>query len=172
MDGTWHLYRPALAWGARRDEIRAVLAIADRVAVGYALPDVELLPTARGPPAVGHLGPRRARPGARTDAHLAEAVRAAHRARRRRDRARAARTAGLAGIGNLYRTECCLLPGVSPWTPVRRCPTRPADRAGRERLMRNPDRRAQTTTGELGRGAALGLRARRAAVPPLRRGGC
>ena len=69
MDGSWHLYRPDMAWRRPAHEARAVLATADRVAVGFALHDLELLPTAeRGPagrpPRPGPAGPavgRRAR---------------------------------------------------------------------------------------------------------------
>ena len=46
MDGSWHLYRPGMAWRRPAYEARAVLATAERVAVGFALHDLELLPTA------------------------------------------------------------------------------------------------------------------------------
>ena len=51
MDGSWHLYRPNMSWQRPAYEARAVLATADRVAVGFALHDLELLPTGRGAPA-------------------------------------------------------------------------------------------------------------------------
>ena len=76
----------------------------------------------------------------------------------------------MAGVGNLYKTETCFLRGVSPWTLTADVP----DPAGmialaRKLLLRNADRPEQTTTGELEPGAsALGVRAGRAALPPLR----
>ena len=152
MDGSWHLYRPGMAWQRPAHEARAVLATDERVAVGFALHDLELLPTAEEHRLVGHLGPDLLDP-AWSDAHAAEAL--------RRLTARGASEIGLvlleqrvmAGIGNLYKTETCFLRGVSPWTLTRDVP----DPAGvialaRKLLLRNADRPEQTTTGELGRG--------------------
>ncbi len=152
MDGSWHLYRPGMAWQRPAHEARAVLATAERVAVGFALHDLELLPTAEEHRLVGHLGPDLLDP-AWSDAHAAEAV--------RRLAARGSSEIGLvlleqrvmAGVGNLYKTEVCFLRGVSPWTITRDV----ADPAGvialaRKLLLRNADRPQQSTTGELGRG--------------------
>ena len=53
MDGSWHLYRPDERWrGGPESDVRLVLEVPDRVAVGYRLPVVELLDTA----AEGHRG--------------------------------------------------------------------------------------------------------------------
>src|SRR4029453_16245626 len=57
VDGSWHLYRPGMAWQRPAYEARAVLATEERVAVGFALHDLELLPTAEEHRLVGHLGP-------------------------------------------------------------------------------------------------------------------
>ena len=57
MDGSWHLYRPGMSWQRAAHEARAVLATEDRVAVGFALHDMELLPTNDESRLVGHLGP-------------------------------------------------------------------------------------------------------------------
>jgi endonuclease-8 len=58
MDGAWHLYAPGERWGGGPQwQVRAILATAERVAVGYRLPVLELLPTAEEDKAVGHLGP-------------------------------------------------------------------------------------------------------------------
>ncbi len=118
MDGTWHLYRPGDPWTGGPDwQVRVVLEVADRVAVGFRLPVVELLPTAEEDTAVGHLGPDLL--GADWDATSAEqAVR-----RLRADPGQEIGLAlldqrNLAGLGNLYRCELLFLRGISPWTPV------------------------------------------------------
>ena len=121
MDGSWHLYRPGMAWRRPAYEARAVLATADRVAVGFALHDLELLPTDAEDRVVGHLGPDLLDPEW-DDAHAAEAL--------RRFTARRDHELGLvlleqrvmAGVGNLYKAEVCFLLGLSPWTPVRDVP--------------------------------------------------
>src|SRR3954469_7676721 len=74
MDGSWHLYRPGMAWRRPAYEARAVLATADREAVGFALHGLGLLPTGAqgrvvGPPGPGPLDPEW------DDAHAAEALR-------------------------------------------------------------------------------------------------
>jgi endonuclease-8 len=152
MDGSWHLYRPGMAWRRPAYEARAVLATADRVAVGFALHDLELLPTNAEDRVVGHLGPDLLDPEW-DDTHAAEAL--------RRFTARRDHELGLvlleqrvmAGVGNLYKAEVCFLLGLSPWTLVRDVPD-PARAVAlsRELLLRNKDRPEQSTTGELGRG--------------------
>ena len=110
-----------MAWRRPAYEARAVLATADRVAVGFALHDLELLPTDAEDRLVGHLGPDLLDPGW-DDAHAAEAL--------RRFTARRDHELGLvlleqrvmAGVGNLYKAEVCFLLGLSPWTPVRDVP--------------------------------------------------
>ena len=110
-----------MAWRRPAYEARAVLATADRVAVGFALHDLELLPTEAEDRVVGHLGPDLLDPGV-VDAHAAEAL--------RRFTARRDHELGLvlleqrvmAGVGNLYKAEVCFLRGCRPWTPVRDVP--------------------------------------------------
>jgi endonuclease-8 len=152
MDGSWHLYRPGMAWRRPAHEIRAILAHEERVAVGYALHDLQLLPTDAEDRVVGHLGPDLLDPEW-GEAHAAEAL--------RRLTARGDHELGLvlleqrvmAGVGNLYKAEVCFLLGLSPWTPVRDVPDPSrAVALSRELLMRNKDRPEQSTTGELGRG--------------------
>lgn len=152
MDGSWHLYRPGMAWRRPAYEARAVLATAERVAVGFALHDLELLPTDAEDRIVGHLGPDLLDEDW-GDAHAAEAL--------RRFTARGDHELGLvlleqrvmAGVGNLYKAEVCFLLRLSPWVLVRDLPD-PARAVGlsRELLLRNKDRPEQSTTGELGRG--------------------
>jgi endonuclease-8 len=57
MDGSWHLYRPGDVWRGPCHQVRAVLEVADRVAVGFRLHDMALVPTAQEHRLVGHLGP-------------------------------------------------------------------------------------------------------------------
>jgi endonuclease-8 len=152
MDGSWHLYRPGMAWQRPVHEARAVLGTSERLAVGFALHDLELVPTAEESRLVGHLGPDLLDP-AWDEARAAEAL--------RRMTARGGHEIGLvlleqrvlAGVGNLYKTEVCFLLGVSPWTLVRDLPEPAAAiELSRTLLLRNADRPQQSTTGELARG--------------------
>jgi endonuclease-8 len=149
MDGAWHLYRPGMRWRRPGHEARAVLEVPERVAVGFALHDLELLPTAEESRLVGHLGPDLLDPEW-GPGHEAEAL--------RRLTARADHELGLAlleqrvmaGVGNLYKTEICFLRGLSPWTLVRDTPDLPGVIAlARTLLLANADRPEQTTTGSL-----------------------
>jgi endonuclease-8 len=152
MDGSWHLYRPGMHWRRPAHQARAVLETAERTAVGFALHDMDVLPTDEEDRLVGHLGPDLLAADWGAD-HRAEAV--------RRLAARGDHQLGLvlleqrvmAGVGNLYRAETCFLLGLSPWTLVRDVPDPGAvvDKA-RELLLRNADRPQQSTTGDLGRG--------------------
>ena len=110
-------------------QVRVVLEVEDRVAVGFRLPVVELVPTAAEDTVVGHLGPDLL--GADWDAQAAEeAV--------RRLRSDPEREIGLAlldqrlvaGLGNLYRCELLFLRGIAPWTRVRRRRRQPRRRRG------------------------------------------
>ncbi|MET9293569.1 DNA-formamidopyrimidine glycosylase family protein [Streptomyces sp. NPDC003077] len=144
MDGAWQVYRADERWrGGPAHQIRAVLGTADRTAVGYRLPVLELLRTAEEDTVVGHLGPDLLGP----DWDPAEA--------RRRLLADPGRTVGealldqrnLAGIGNVYKSELCFLLRVSPWLPVGRLPD--PDRAltlARKLLEANKNRAARVTT--------------------------
>jgi endonuclease-8 len=152
LDGSWHLYRPGMRWQRPAHQARAVLETAERTAVGFALHDMELLPTSDEHRLVGHLGPDLLDPAWGPE-HTAEAV--------RRFTARGASELGLvlleqrvmAGVGNLYRAEVCFLLGLSPWTLVRDVPDPAAVvELARELLLRNADRPQQSTTGDLGRG--------------------
>ncbi|GEL18524.1 DNA-formamidopyrimidine glycosylase family protein [Pseudonocardia asaccharolytica] len=154
MDGAWHLYRPGMRWRRPAHQARVVLETGDRVAVGFALHDLELLPTADEDRLVGHLGPDLLDPGW-DDGHAAAAL--------RRLTARPDQEIGLAlleqrvmaGVGNLYQTEVCFLLGLSPWTLVRDVPDPPAAIAlARELLRRNADRPQQSTTGSTRAGEA------------------
>ncbi|MBK5305131.1 MAG: Fpg/Nei family DNA glycosylase [Frankiaceae bacterium] len=150
MDGTWHLYRPADRWRGGPDwQVRVVLANADRVAVGYRLPVVDLLDTADEERVVGHLGPDVLGPDWSTD----EAVR-----RLLADPGREIGMAlldqrNLAGIGNLYRSEMLFLRGLTPWVVVGEVPDLPSlVELGRRLMLANRGHVEQITTGSKKRG--------------------
>jgi endonuclease-8 len=152
MDGSWHLYRPGEVWRGPRHQVRAVLEVVDRVAVGFRLHDMALVPTAQEHRLVGHLGPDLLGadwgPGQEAEAT-------------RRLAATPERELGLAlldqtvmaGVGNLYKTEVCFLLGVSPWSPVSAVDPAAAVALSRRLLLRNAEHPEQSTTGELARGA-------------------
>lgn len=156
MDGTWHLYRPGRPWRGPEHQIRAILETAERVAVGFRLHDLELLPTDRESDLVGHLGPDLLGDDW-DDATSAAAVERLLAAEPRRELGAALLDQRVAcGVGNIYKTEVCFLVGVSPWTRV-------GDLSGqqvhdvvawsRKLLLRNAWRPEQSTTGDLGEGA-------------------
>ncbi len=150
MDGAWRIFGAGQRWsGGPAHEIRAVLANADAVAVGYRLPVLELLATADENTAVGHLGPDLLGP----DWDAREALR-----RLLADPARPVGEAlldqrNLAGIGNVYKSELCFLRGVTPWTPVGEC-ARPERLVvlARRLLEANRTRHGHVTTGDPRRG--------------------
>jgi endonuclease-8 len=151
MDGTWHLYAPGDRWSGGPDhQVRVVLATATRVAVGYRLPVVELLPSASEADVVGHLGPD----VLDDDFDAGEAVRRLLADPTREIGMALLDQRNLAGIGNLYRTEVLFLQGVTPWTPAQDVDLERIV-ARSVRLMRaNRARWEQSTTGDLrpGRG--------------------
>lgn len=151
MDGSWHLYRPGQRWQRPSHQVRAVLTTQERVAVGFLLHDMELLPTQAEHRLVGHLGPDLLNP--QWDENDAEAA-----ARRLHGHPEVELGLALldqqimAGVGNLYKTEMCFLLGVSPWIPVREVAPAAVVALARRLLLANADRPEQSTTGELGRG--------------------
>ncbi|MGC0337407.1 Fpg/Nei family DNA glycosylase [Streptomyces sp. SLBN-8D4] len=150
MDGSWKVYAENQRWtGGPTHQIRAILANADRTAVGYRLPVLELLRTADEHKAVGHLGPDLLGPDWDPERALANLL---------RDPARPLGEAlldqrNLAGIGNVYKSELCFLLGATPWLPVGALP---ADRAAqlpalaKKLLEVNRDRPVRSTTGRRG----------------------
>ncbi|MFJ3672963.1 Fpg/Nei family DNA glycosylase [Streptomyces sp. NPDC090106] len=151
MDGAWKVFTADQRWtGGPAHQIRAILGTADRTAVGYRLPVLELLRTADEARVVGHLGPDLLGPDWDPDLALARLL---------RDPARPLGEAlldqrNLAGIGNVYKSELCFLLGVTPWLPVGALP---AGRAAglpalaKKLLEANRDRPVRTTTGRYAR---------------------
>jgi endonuclease-8 len=144
MDGAWRVYGRGERWrGGPAHQIRAILATAERTAVGYRLPVLELLRTAEEHRAVGHLGPDLLGP----DWDPARALR-----RLLADPARPLGAALLdqctmAGIGNVYMAELCFLARATPWLPVGELPAPAELVATAARLLgANRERPVRTTT--------------------------
>ncbi|MFF4971912.1 Fpg/Nei family DNA glycosylase [Streptomyces sp. NPDC001083] len=147
MDGSWKVYAPGRRWtGGPAHRIRAILGTADRTAVGYRLPVLELLRTTDEDRAVGHLGPDLLGPDWDPGKALANLL---------ADPGRALGEAlldqrNLAGIGNVYKSELCFFLGVTPWLPVGELPD---DRAAllpvlaKRLLEANRERPDRITTG-------------------------
>jgi endonuclease-8 len=147
MDGAWKIYVPGRRWsGGPAHQIRAVLGTADRTAVGYRLPVLELLRTADEDRAVGHLGPDLLGPD--WDPGTA-------RENLLRDPARPLGEAlldqrNLAGIGNIYKSELCFLLRATPWLPVAALPDEHLSQVpvlAKKLLEANRDRPVRNTTG-------------------------
>jgi endonuclease-8 len=149
MDGTWHLYRPRQRWQGPLWQVRVVLETAERVAVGFRLPVVELIPTARESEVVGHLGPDLLGP----DWDAEEVLRRLRSQPEREIGTALLDQRNLAGLGNLWRCEVLFLRGLDPWTPVGEVLDLPAVVDISYRLLQaNKDRPAQTSTGSVLRG--------------------
>ncbi|MFI8306513.1 DNA-formamidopyrimidine glycosylase family protein [Streptomyces sp. NPDC085927] len=147
MDGSWRVYANGQRWsGGPAHQIRAILGNADRTAVGYRLPVLELLRTTHEDRVVGHLGPDLLGPDWNPSLAMANLL---------RDPALPLGEAlldqrNLAGVGNVYKSELCFLLGVTPWLPVGELPAeRAAQLPGlaRKLLEYNRDRPVRSTTG-------------------------
>ncbi|MGK5497584.1 DNA-formamidopyrimidine glycosylase family protein [Streptomyces sp. URMC 125] len=167
MDGAWRVHAPGERWtGGPGHQVRAVLATAGHVAVGYRLPVLELLRTEDEEQAVGHLGPDLLGP----DWDAGEALR-----RLLSDPGRPLAEAlldqrNLAGIGNVYAAELCFLARATPWLPVGGLPAPERLLALARRLLEvNKGRSTRITTGDVRRDRALWVYGR--AGRPCRRCG-
>ncbi|MEV2256745.1 DNA-formamidopyrimidine glycosylase family protein [Streptomyces sp. NPDC050147] len=147
MDGSWKVYAPGERWGGGPGhQIRAILGNAERTAVGYRLPVLELLRTAEEDKAVGHLGPDLLGPDWDPEQALANLLVAPERALGEA----LLDQRNLAGIGNVYKSELGFLLGVTPWLPIGELPAETASRLpalAKKLLEANRDRPSRTTTG-------------------------
>ncbi|WP_327698070.1 Fpg/Nei family DNA glycosylase [Streptomyces sp. NBC_00459] len=150
MDGSWKIYENGQRWsGGPSHQIRAILGTADRTAVGYRLPVLELLRTTDEHRAVGHLGPDLLGPDWDPEQALANLL---------ADPARPLGEAlldqrNLAGIGNVYKSELCFLLGATPWLAVGDLPpdrTAKLPSLAKKLLEANRDRPIRSTTGRRG----------------------
>lgn len=114
MSGAWHV-RPRTA---TRPRGRAVITVADAVAVCVRAPVVELLDDAalRRHPTLRQLGPDLTVPGADLDAAVARMGRMVARGTTVGDALLDQRPA--CGIGNVIMQEACFLEAIDPRTPV------------------------------------------------------
>jgi endonuclease VIII len=144
MDGSWRFYARRPPLGHR---VRAVLATAERFAVGTSLLEMALVSTSDEHRLVEHLGPDLLDPSW-SDAHEAEAVR---RFTAKPDRELAQTLLDqtvMAGIGNVYKSELCFMLKVSPWSPVSAVDAEKMVRLARKLLLYNALRPNRNTTGD------------------------
>jgi formamidopyrimidine-DNA glycosylase len=166
LEGEWRVYRPDDRWKGPISDVRLIIYSDEWTGVGYRIPIIELLATAREDEIVGHLGPDVLGP----DWDGAEALR-----RLRSDPKRAIGDAIvdqsiMAGPGNVYRCEVCFLRGVHPSTPVGAIDDLEAMVDLVKRLMEaNRATGMQVTTGIARRGQGRWVYGRRA--EPCRRCG-
>lgn len=145
MDGSWRIVPTGSRFPGPAFQIRALLGVAERTAVGLRLGVVELLPTANEARVVAHLGPDLL--GEDWDA--AEALRRIGADKQRSIGEALLDQRNLAGIGTLYRAETLFLERLHPRTPVRDV----GDLASvihraRQLLRTNVVRDVQITTGQ------------------------
>jgi endonuclease-8 len=154
MEGRWRTDVAGARWrGGPSHQLRVLLVTAERQALGFRLPLVELLSTADEERVLGHLGPDLLAADWDETTHGAEAARRLV-ARPTRPIAEALLDQRVvAGIGNLYKSEVCFLRGLWPWTPVVDVPEpRAVIALGHRLLFANRERWEQATTGDLRRG--------------------
>ncbi len=146
MEGAWRVLDRGRRWPRPAHQARVVLETADRLAVGFSLGIVELLPRALEADAVGHLGPDLLGPDWDED----EALRRLLEEPRRPIGEALLDQSRLAGIGNMYQAELCFVSGLHPRTAVEDVPglTRLVRRA-KQMLELNKERAVQSTTGDL-----------------------
>ncbi|MDM4761575.1 DNA-formamidopyrimidine glycosylase family protein [Galbitalea sp. SE-J8] len=148
MEGAWHVYRHGSAWRRPAWRARIILENAERVAVGFDLGIVEVVPRTAEAEVVGHLGPDLLGPDWDPDAAVANLA-------AQPDRAIGVAVLdqrNLAGLGNVYRSEVCFLRGVLPSRRVGDVSDLPGLVALAHRLIAaNKDRHHRTTTGSLRR---------------------
>jgi len=168
MEGSWHVYPDGERWRRPDTQVRLVLGIEGRKAVGFQLGIVELVPREQEADLVAHLGPDLLGPDWDEERALANL------------RDEPARPIGqalldqrnLAGIGTIYRSETLFLSGVSPFLPLSAVGTLPTVVGlARRLLLANRPRPQITTTGNPRRGEQLwvygraGERCRRCRTP-------
>ncbi|MCX2732901.1 DNA glycosylase [Saccharopolyspora sp. NFXS83] len=147
MEGAWHLYPPGARWRRPAHQVRAVLTVARRSAVGFELHELRWIRTADEGELVGHLGPDLLAEGWDAASH-AEAVRRLTADPAREIGAALLDQAVLAGLGNIYRTEVCFLLRRAPSTPVAEIDADRAVLLSRRLLLRNAWNPEQSTTGD------------------------
>lgn len=169
MEGSWHVYRPGSRWRRPAFEARMVLEVGAPVgagadaadpggpsdpgwqAVGFALGELELVPTRDEQQVVGYLGPDPLGPSFDRDEAL------------RRLTADPDRPIGLAlldqrtvaGLGNDYRNEVLFLRGILPETPIGQTDAAAVLDLAVRLIRANRDRVERVTTGDTRKGRRL-----------------
>ncbi|EGX61223.1 DNA glycosylase [Streptomyces zinciresistens K42] len=147
MEGAWKIFAEGQRWsGGPAFQIRAVLTTAERAAVGYRLPVLEVLRTTEEDRAVGHLGPDLLGPDWDAERALSNLL---------SDPGRSLGEAlldqrNLAGVGNVYKSELCFLLRATPWLPVGALPAEHRAQLpvlARKLLEANRERPIRRTTG-------------------------
>lgn len=146
MEGSWHVYADGDRWRRPGEQVRAVLAVEGRTAVGFSLGIVEVVPRHEEGALTAHLGPDLLGPDWDPDEAVARLL------------AQPDRPVGealldqrnLAGIGNMYMAELCFTSGLHPTTPVAQVRDLPRlVRRAHQMLEVNKRRAIQSTTGDL-----------------------
>lgn len=121
MTGSWHLHRPNERWHKPAHLARAVVEVADWVAVCFAAPTVQTWRDIDGRPnPLSHLGPDLCLPDVDIDLVVQRMAGIAEPSTTIAEVLLDQRVA--AGIGNVYKSEALWACGVSPFEPVERVP--------------------------------------------------
>lgn len=149
MDGVWRVFPQGQRWrGGPAFAIRAVIGNERQVAVGYALPHVDLLAADAQDSVVGHLGPDLL--GADWDS--ARAVELLRSQPQRPLGEALLDQRNLAGIGNVYKSEVCFIHRVHPATPIGEVPDLESIAETAHRLLViNAPQAKRVTTGDFRR---------------------
>ena len=118
MDGAWHLYKEGQRWRSPAHEARAVLETESWQAVGFRIPVIDLISTAKEDDVVGHLGPDLL--GDDWDAE--EAMRRLQHNPQMAIGEALLDQRVMAGLGNVYKCEICYIRGLDPWMRVEAVP--------------------------------------------------
>jgi endonuclease-8 len=148
MPGSWHLYRPGEPWQRGPGQVRAVVEVADAVAVCFNAPTVEVLDAGavERHPALRRLGPDLTAPDPDLDLALERMARIPAPGTPVADVLLDQRVAS--GIGNVYKSDVCFLHGLDPRTPLSVVPeaTRRSLLADASRLLQANLTTARRTT--------------------------
>jgi len=115
MTGSWHVYRPGERWQKKPAAMRALVAVADWVAVCFAAPEVELVRD-EGAAATEHLGPDLCVVGADVGRAAELLVALSPPDREIGDALLDQRIA--CGVGNMWKSEALFAERIDPFAPV------------------------------------------------------
>ena len=142
MDGAWFVYRRGEKWRHPAFKVRAIVATAEREAVGVDIAEIEVVPTRDEEELVGYLGPD---PLA-DDWDITEAIRRLS-ADTRSIHVALLDQRNVAGFGNEYAAELLFLRGILPTTPTPDVDVAALLALGVRTIRANRDRSTRTFTG-------------------------